>query len=90
MELSEPGTVDIKSLHGFKKQLNAFMEEKYIKVPLACNVLEPSVAGVWKGVVGNWSCLFAMYLYLSVGFVVVYCQKKVISCLYNFKKSFLN
>lgn len=53
MELSEPGTVDIKSLHGFKKQLNAFMEEKYIKVPLACNVLEPSVAGVWKGVVGN-------------------------------------
>lgn len=31
MELSEPGIVDIKSLHGFKKQLNTFMEEKYIR-----------------------------------------------------------
>lgn len=31
MELSDPGIVDIKSLHGFKKQLNTFMEEKYIR-----------------------------------------------------------
>lgn len=31
MELSEPGLVDIKSLHGFEKQLNTFVEEKYIR-----------------------------------------------------------
>lgn len=31
MELSEPGIVDIKSLHGFKKKLNTLMEEKYIR-----------------------------------------------------------
>lgn len=31
MELSEAGIVDIKSFHGFKKQLNTFVEEKSIK-----------------------------------------------------------
>lgn len=31
MELSEPGIVDIKSLHGFEKQLNTLVEEEYIR-----------------------------------------------------------
>lgn len=30
MELSDPGILDVKSLHGFEKQLTTFMEEEYI------------------------------------------------------------
>lgn len=43
MELSEPEIVDIKSLYGFRKQFNIFIEEKSIRaksVPLAAKSLE--------------------------------------------------
>lgn len=65
MELSEPEIVDIKSLYGFRKQLNILIEEKSIRaksVPLAVKSLEHQLLeGFCKEVK-----LFVCHVFLSV------------------------
>lgn len=79
MELSEPGIVDIKSLHGFKKQLNTFMEEKYIRDKDSAFGLHcPWTISCWslEGYIREVK-LFVCHVFIS--FAVVCCQKQIIS-----------